>query len=102
MTLGRYSGHMIARDRYQGELVIDHDKVLKMLNEISIVKFDPSKECFDFQLCPICRDKKSEKPICEFFSGFIEGALDNPSIEVEEITCKAKGDKFCRFKIHRS
>ncbi len=102
LTLGRYSGRMIAKDRYQGELVIDHDKVLKLLNEISIVKFNPSKECFDFQLCPICRDRKSEKPICEFFSGFIEGALDNPSIEVEEITCKAKGDKSCSFKIHRS
>lgn len=102
LTLGRYSGHMIAKERYKGELVINHEKVLKLLNEISVVRFDSSKECFDFQLCPICRDRKSDKPICDFFSGFIEGALGNPSIEVEEITCKAKGDKSCSFKIHRS
>ncbi|MFW9932799.1 MAG: V4R domain-containing protein, partial [Candidatus Thorarchaeota archaeon] len=97
LTLGRYSGHMIAKERYHGEIVIDHDKVLKLLNEISIVKFDTSKECFDFQLCPICREKKSEKPMCEFFSGFIEGALDNPSISVLETTCKARGDRSCSF-----
>ena len=102
LTLGRYSGHMIAKQRYMGELVIDHEKVLNLLNEISVVKFDHSKEQFDFQLCPICRERKSEKPICEFFSGFIEGSLDNPSITVEEITCKARGDKSCSFKIHRS
>ena len=101
LTLGRYSGYMIAKERYHGEIVIDHDKVLKLLNEISVVRYDSVKECFDFQLCPICRERKSEKPMCEFFSGFIEGALNNPGISVEESTCKARGDKSCSFKIHR-
>ncbi len=101
LTLGRYSGHKIAKERYHSDFMIDADKVLKLLNEISIVRFDPTKELFDFQLCPVCRGKQSEKPMCHFFSGFIEGAIDNPSITVNEVTCKARGDKSCSFKLIR-
>ncbi len=101
VALGRYSGHMIARKRFKNEPVIDHDKVLKLLNEISVVKFDSSQEVFDFHLCPICRGKHAGHHICHFFSGFIEGALDNPGIDVEEITCRASGDSSCSFKLHR-
>lgn len=101
-TLGRYSGHIIAQNRFQNEPVIDHDKVLKLLNEISVAKLDLKNEVYDILLCPICRGKTAEKPVCDYFSGFIEGALNNPIISVEEITCRAMGEKTCSFKLTRN
>ncbi|MDF1539218.1 MAG: hypothetical protein P1Q69_09995 [Candidatus Thorarchaeota archaeon] len=100
-TLGRYSGHMIAKDRFQDKFVIDPEKVLELLNEISVTKFDQKNEYYDIVLCPVCRGKTAEKPICHFFSGFIEGAFDNPNVTVEEISCRGQGDKSCRFKLMR-
>ena len=101
-TLGRYTGHMIAKNRFQNEPVIDHEKVLKLLNEISVAKLDTTNDVFDVLLCPICRGKTAAEPICDYFSGFIEGALNNPIISVEEITCRAKGEQSCRFKLTRT
>ncbi|MHA2425439.1 MAG: V4R domain-containing protein, partial [Candidatus Thorarchaeota archaeon] len=69
--------------------------------EISVAKLDSNQEFFDVVLCPICRGKTSNKAICQFFSGFIEGALDNPGITVEETTCRAQGAKSCRFTLMR-
>jgi len=100
-TLGRYSGHRIAKVRFQDKLVIDSEKVLELLNEISVTKFDKKNEYYDMVLCPICRGKTAEKPMCHFFNGFIEGAFDNPNISVEQISCRGCGDKSCRFKIMR-
>ena len=101
-TLGRYTGHMIAQNRFPNEPVIDHEKVLKLLNEISVAKLDSKNDVFDVLLCPICRGKTAEKPICDYFSGFIEGALNNTIISVEDIACHAKGEKTCRFKLSRN
>jgi predicted hydrocarbon binding protein len=101
-TLGRYAGHRIARDRFKNEFVIDPHKVLTLLNEISVTKYDAKQESYDVVLCPICRGKKADKPVCEFFSGFIEGAFDNPSISVQETSCRAMGEKSCRFKLNRT
>ena len=100
-TLGRYSGYRIAKSRFKNKFVLDSEKVLELLNEISVAKLDTKHEFFDVLLCPICRGKTSEKPMCQFFSGFIEGAFDNPSISVEETSCRALGDKICRFKLMR-
>jgi predicted hydrocarbon binding protein len=83
-------------------MVLTQTDVLGLLNEISVSKLESSNEIFDIVICPECRDKTSEKPMCHFFSGFIEGALDNPGISVEEISCKAAGGEMCRFKLHIS
>ncbi|MBD3405980.1 MAG: hypothetical protein GF411_07640 [Candidatus Lokiarchaeota archaeon] len=101
-TLGRYSGHIIAKQTFKGEIVIDQRDVYDLLSEISIVKYDKKEEVFDVTLCPICRNRSAENPMCHFFSGFIEGALDNPSISVKEISCRATGDKSCKFKLIRT
>ncbi|TXT56526.1 MAG: hypothetical protein BAJATHORv1_20115 [Candidatus Thorarchaeota archaeon] len=101
-TLGKYSGHIIAKQTFKGEFVIDQQDVRELLREISVVKFDKKEEVFDITLCPICRNRTSETPMCHFFSGFIEGALDNPSITVQEISCRATGDKSCRFRLIRT
>lgn len=100
-TLGKYSGHRLAQERFRKGLVINQDNVLKLLNEISVTKFDKNSEVYDIVLCPVCRGKTAKTPICHFFNGFIEGALNNPKITVEEISCRALGDKSCRFKLHR-
>jgi hypothetical protein len=101
-TLGRYSGHRIAKSRFKGKLVLNPEQILQLLNEISVAKLDSNHEFFDIVLCPICRGRTSEKPICQFFSGFIEGAFDNPGITVEETSCRALGSKSCRFSLTRA
>ncbi|MFW9920743.1 MAG: V4R domain-containing protein [Candidatus Thorarchaeota archaeon] len=98
-TIGRYSGHQIAKNHFEPSMVINQENVLDLLNEISVTKLDETNEVFDVVLCPVCREKTSEKPMCHFFSGFIEGALDNPSISVEEISCKATGERSCKFRL---
>ncbi|MHA2426314.1 MAG: V4R domain-containing protein [Candidatus Thorarchaeota archaeon] len=100
-TLGRYAGHRIAKTRFKNKLVLNPEEILNLLNEISVAKLDSNQEFFDVVLCPICRGKTSNKAICQFFSGFIEGALDNPGITVEETTCRAQGAKSCRFTLMR-
>ncbi|MFW9848755.1 MAG: V4R domain-containing protein [Candidatus Thorarchaeota archaeon] len=100
-TLGRYAGHRIAKSRFKKKIVLNPEEILDLLNEISVTKLDSNQEFFDVLLCPICRGKTSEKPICQFFSGFIEGALDNPGISVEETSCRALGANSCRFTLNR-
>ncbi|MDF1539214.1 MAG: hypothetical protein P1Q69_09970 [Candidatus Thorarchaeota archaeon] len=99
LTLGRYSGSRISRMRYPDEISMSQDNVLELLNEISVTKYDKQNEIFDVVLCPICREKTAETHMCHFFSGFIEGALNNPRISVKEIACKAAGDMSCQFKL---
>ncbi len=100
-TIGRYAGHILSKDRFKGNMVIDQTDVLKMMNEISVVKYDKKQDLYDVVLCPVCRGRESEIPMCHFFSGFIEGALGNPSISVEQVSCKACGDTSCKFQLHR-
>jgi len=101
-TLGRYSGNQIAKNQYEPSMVRNQENVLELLNEISVTKLDATNEIFDVVLCPVCREKHSEKPMCHFFCGFIEGVLDNPTISVEETSCKATGAKSCKFRLHIS
>lgn len=98
-AIGRYAGNQIAKNQFDPSMVMNQENVLELMNEISVTKLDSTNEVFDVVLCPICREKHSEKPMCHFFSGFIEGALDNPRLSVQEISCKAVGDKSCRFKL---
>ncbi|TFG14015.1 hypothetical protein EU537_04765 [Candidatus Thorarchaeota archaeon] len=100
-TIGRYAGYRIAKAEYKDKLVIQQSELLDLLNEISVTKFDSDKEVYDIVLCPVCRGKTANRPICHFFSGFIEGVLRNPSISVEETSCRAMGNKSCEFALHR-
>ncbi|MHA1771497.1 MAG: V4R domain-containing protein [Candidatus Thorarchaeota archaeon] len=100
-AIGLYSGHMIAKERLKREYVVNLQHVLKLLEEISVVSLDTKRELFNIKLCPICRGKTADRPICGFYSGFIEGALDNPAISVKEIACRAMGNESCQFKLYR-
>jgi hypothetical protein len=100
-TIGRYAGHRIAKKEYKDKLMVQQGELLNLLNEISVTKFDSDREIYDIVLCPVCRGKTADRPICHFFSGFIEGVLRNPSISVEEISCRAMGNKSCRFALIR-
>ncbi len=100
-ALGRYVGFQIVKRFLDDRFIVEPGDVLKLLNEISVSKYDRKDETFNIVLCPICRGRTSNDPICQFFSGFIEGAIGNPSITVDEITCKARGDESCKFKLNR-
>lgn len=98
-SLGFYFGIEIAKKKFPTKVSFGQDVVMKLLNEISVAKFDKKKRVFTLMICPICRSKKSDKPMCGFFAGFIEGCFDNPNLRVKEVTCKASGDKNCSYKL---
>ncbi len=100
-AIGKYSGRVIAQERFKKEYIITPKHVLKLLEEISVVKLDSENDLYDMKLCPICRGKRADRPICGFFSGFIEGALSNPAISVREVACKAMGEPSCKYKLER-
>lgn len=100
-SLGKFIGYEIAKQRFSNKIALNVEDVLKILNEISIAKFDKKKEHFKLEICPICRGKKTEDMSCDFFSGFIEGVLDNPHLSIKETSCKATGDKYCTFQIKK-
>lgn len=100
--LGIYFGHEIKEKKFSNKIAISQSDILKILNEISIVKYDNNSKTFTFSICPICRGWESEENICDFFTGFIEGCFDNPMISIKEITCKAKNPKEkCTFLIEK-
>jgi len=98
-SLGVYFGIEITKMKFPTKVSFGQDVVMKLLNEISVAKFDKKKRVFTLMICPICRGKKSNKPMCDFFAGFIEGCFDNPNLRVKEVTCKASGDKNCSYKL---
>ncbi len=100
-TIGRYAGFHIIERMGDETIIMDQKNISKLLNEISVCKYDKKHDAFNIILCPICRGRTSDRPMCDFFSGFIEGALRNPSMQVEEVRCKARGDEFCRFQLSR-
>ncbi len=100
-TLGRYLGSHVAVDRL-GDFVVTPEDTLRLLNEISVCRYDRDREFFDIPICPECRGITADEPLCYFFLGFIEGAIGNPSVEVKETACRARGDKTCRFQLTRT
>lgn len=95
--LGGIVGKKLARSRYKSS-VIDEKEVMKLLKEISICSLEDNVR-ITLKICPFCRGREAEEPYCDFVSGFIEGALGNPSITVKEVACHAMGDKYCQFDI---
>ncbi|MFX0085218.1 MAG: V4R domain-containing protein [Candidatus Hodarchaeota archaeon] len=98
-SLGIYFGIEISKREFPTRVSLNQDEILKLLNEISVAKYNKSERLFTFAICPICRGRVSTEPICDFFSGFIEGCFDNPNLQVKEITCKASGDKSCTYSL---
>lgn len=46
----------------------------------------------------------SEKPVCQFFTGFIAGhasSLFGERVEAREVSCQAMGEPYCTFEIDR-
>ncbi|MFW9994417.1 MAG: V4R domain-containing protein [Candidatus Odinarchaeota archaeon] len=100
-SLGQYFGHDVSKKKLKNKIGVSPSDVLKLLNEISVAKFDARKEQFILSICPVCRGKRDCEPVCDFFTGFIQGCFDNPKLQVSETACKAKGDKNCTFQIKR-
>ncbi|MHA1228754.1 MAG: V4R domain-containing protein [Candidatus Hodarchaeales archaeon] len=100
LSLGKFFGREIAKKEIPERVgSLTEKETLKLLNEISITKFDRKKSSFSLAICPICRKKSSDKPMCHFFSGFISGCFNNPRLLITESSCKAAGGKNCIFKI---
>jgi predicted hydrocarbon binding protein len=53
--------------------------------------------------CAYCKGWHSESPVCYAVAGAIHGflawALESDGFQIHEITCRAKGDEVCRFRI---
>ncbi len=99
--LGKYIGYQIGQVKTIKTVTTNMKDVLRLLNEIAIATYQPEKEKITLELCPICRGKKADRMICDFYSGFIEGIFDNPKISVTEVSCRAIGDKKCEFNINK-
>ena len=98
-SLGIYFGIELSKIYFSDTVTISQNEVLKLLNEISVAKFDKKTRTYILSICPICRGKSSKDPMCNFFAGFIEGCFDNPNFKIQEVTCKAKGDNNCSFSV---
>ncbi|MHA2075500.1 MAG: hypothetical protein ACW97X_12845 [Candidatus Hodarchaeales archaeon] len=96
-SLGVFFGIELSKKYFPDTVNINQGEVLKLLNEISIAKFNKKTRAYVLSICPVCRGKTSSDAMCNFFTGFIEGCFDNPNLFVQEATCKAKGDKNCSF-----
>ena len=53
--------------------------------------------------CSTCMNWTSDAPVCFTTAGFIFGViawgLGDENFKVQEVTCRAKGDETCRFRI---
>jgi predicted hydrocarbon binding protein len=54
-------------------------------------------------LCSSCLDWKSETPVCYTNAGFIFGILSwglgDDDLQIQEVTCRAKGDAVCKYRV---
>ncbi len=64
---------------------------------------DPDTHIFVIQVCPLCMDRKSERPVCGFFEGLLSEAATAFSgglgYDAREIQCMANGAESCQFEI---
>jgi predicted hydrocarbon binding protein len=55
--------------------------------------------------CPVCWGRKSEEPCCHLAIGVLQAAFawvsDGKKFRIQELDCKAKGDKNCIIKIEK-
>ncbi len=55
--------------------------------------------------CPVCWGRTSDRPICYGAVGILQEGLrwvsGGKDLRVEEFTCHAKGDEYCRFDVFK-
>jgi len=96
--LGIEVGKEVAKKHFNNKEIRDRE-IMKLLKEISICSMS---DCvISLQICPFCRGRKTKEFDCDFVSGFIEGAYNNPKIAVREINCHAVGHKYCEFQVYK-
>ncbi len=52
--------------------------------------------------CPLCRDTRSETPLCAFYAGTFERLFDTlvrRGATVTEVACEARGEPACVFRV---
>jgi divinyl protochlorophyllide a 8-vinyl-reductase len=55
-----------------------------------------------FHACAMCRDLRSDRPVCDFYAGTFEHlvrTLVAPRARVMEVECQAQGGHCCRFEV---
>ena len=69
------------------------------------IKVGEDGECFFWEdlSCGHCLEWHSQAPVCYTTVGFVAGlvgwATENENHKVDEVTCRAKGDAYCRHRI---
>ncbi|MHA1826111.1 MAG: V4R domain-containing protein [Candidatus Heimdallarchaeota archaeon] len=96
--LGLEVGKEVAKKKFNNRQINDKE-IMKLLKEISICSMNDN--VISLQICPFCRGRKTKEFDCDFVSGFIEGAYNNPNIAVREINCHAVGHKHCEFQVYK-
>ncbi len=90
--IGKSLAETILEERYANNPKKSNLK--KELSKFSVVK-NMTDEFVELSVCPFCRKKESQTPICNFVTGFINGMLK--STEWTETTCVGCGDAFCSY-----
>jgi len=95
--LGKEVGKDVAQKKIKKN--VNDKAMLKLLREISVCSLD--NNIVTLKICPFCRGRKTKEYDCGFVAGFIEGAYNDPTIEVREVSCHAVGNKYCEFEIFK-
>jgi predicted hydrocarbon binding protein len=106
---GRRSAIRLMEQGFKGLELVDALIKVKIAEGWGFFKF-PEKLNFDCTV--IVEDSfeakgygSSDKPVCFFIAGYIGGFLSEmlgADVDANEVSCKAKGDKHCLFKIKRA
>ena len=62
------------------------------------------KLVYSVQDCIFCAGKQSNKPMCMYLTGNLQGALywlTGEEFRIEEVECRAMGEKACVWEIHK-
>ena len=90
--IGMSLANRILEDRYSNSPKKSNLK--KELSKFTVVK-DVTDDLVELSVCPFCRKKESQTPICNFVTGFINGMLK--SAVWTEKTCVGCGNPLCSF-----
>ncbi len=74
-------------------------------DQISRLEETGTQFMFHVENCPICLGQSAAKPLCYFTSGVLQEAVTwfsgGQSYRVEEVQCRAGGDRQCAYKIDK-
>ncbi len=91
-SIGRALAEKILSNRYSN--IVKKRNLKKELSRITVIK-DFNDDFIELSVCPFCREKQTEAPVCNFITGFIKGMLQS-DVWVEK-TCVSCGDNYCSF-----